>query len=202
VNYIDWQRKVAYVEATDVKGRSRWKGEGHGLGHDLCQAIRRVLASEDGRECWSRRATERIRELRHEFSWVQNGTTAVVCGEDGRSTWWNFAGFGANATIANELSQSLQSRVEPDSLSLEIASHTAAEDIEQALRALANQDPDTWSAAIDERAVDGLKFSECIPGDLAITMLADRIRDSAAARQIFQEPVRFLASDVQRLQAT
>ena len=192
VNYIDWRRKVAYVEATDVKGRSRWKGQGRGLSHRLCQAIRRILAGHDDRTCWSRRATERIRELRHEFPWVDRETTAVVCGENGHATWWNFAGFGANATIASELSQLLQSRVEPDSLSIEIASHTTAEEIEQALRTLANRDPDTWSASIDERAVDGLKFSECIPVDLAITLLAGRIRDTAAARHIFQQPLRFL----------
>jgi ATP-dependent Lhr-like helicase len=192
VNYIDWRRKVAYVEATDVKGRSRWKGEGRGLGHRLCQAIRRVLAGDEDRTCWSRRATERIRELRQEFPWVDGETTAVVCGENGHATWWNFAGFGANATIASELGQLLQSRVEPDSLTLEIASPTTAEEIEPAIRALVNRDPDTWSASIDERAVDGLKFSECIPMDLAITLLAGRIRDSAAARDIFQQPVRFL----------
>ena len=27
VNHIDWQRRIAFVEATNEKGRSRWKRE-------------------------------------------------------------------------------------------------------------------------------------------------------------------------------
>lgn len=192
VNHIDWQRKVAYVEAAEAKGRSRWKGEGRGLGYRLCQAIKHVLAGADTRECWSRRAVEKINELRLEFPWVERGNTAVICGENGRSTWWNFAGIGANATVANELAQVVQSRVEHDSFTLEFASHVRAQEIEQAIGILAAQDPETWSPSVDERAVDGLKFSECIPSDLAMAMLASRIRDSSGARQVFQESVRFV----------
>ena len=36
VSHIDWPRRVAYVKATDTKGRSRWKGERPGLGFRLC----------------------------------------------------------------------------------------------------------------------------------------------------------------------
>jgi ATP-dependent helicase Lhr and Lhr-like helicase len=46
VNHIDWQRRIAHVEATDVTGRSRWKGQGQGLGFRLAQAIKRILATD------------------------------------------------------------------------------------------------------------------------------------------------------------
>src|SRR2546427_1905410 len=35
VNHIDWQRRIAYVEASSAKGRSRWKGEGPDLNFRL-----------------------------------------------------------------------------------------------------------------------------------------------------------------------
>ncbi len=42
--------RVAYVQASDQMGRSRWKGEGPGLSFRLCQAIKRVLAVDDPRD--------------------------------------------------------------------------------------------------------------------------------------------------------
>ena len=47
VNHIDWQRRIAYVEATDATGRTRWKGEGQGLGFRLSQSIKRILAVDE-----------------------------------------------------------------------------------------------------------------------------------------------------------
>src|SRR5262249_12533801 len=43
VTYIDWQRRVAYVESAEAKGRSRWTGAVPSLTFRLCQAIRRLL---------------------------------------------------------------------------------------------------------------------------------------------------------------
>lgn len=81
VNHIDWQRRIAYVEATDSKGRTRWKGQGQGLGFELSQAIRSILAKDTHSDHWSRRATERITEIREEFSWLQmNSSVAVQIG--------------------------------------------------------------------------------------------------------------------------
>ena len=75
VNHIDWQRRVAYVAATEITGRSRWKGEGQGLGFRLSQAIKRILATEEHSERWSRRATERLGEIWQEFPWLDMGSS-------------------------------------------------------------------------------------------------------------------------------
>ena len=60
VTHIDWQRKTARVEPSEDRGRTRWKGEGQGLSFRLCQAIEHVLAGNDSRDYWSRRAKEQI----------------------------------------------------------------------------------------------------------------------------------------------
>ncbi|HBL44670.1 MAG TPA: ATP-dependent helicase, partial [Planctomycetaceae bacterium] len=52
VNHIDWQRRRAYVEPTESKGRTRWMGEGQGLGFRLSQSIKRVLATDDHADYW------------------------------------------------------------------------------------------------------------------------------------------------------
>jgi ATP-dependent helicase Lhr and Lhr-like helicase len=46
--------------------------------------------------------------------------------------------------------------------------------------------------AIDEAAIDGLKFSECLPTELAIEMLESRLQEPNATRHILKEDVRFL----------
>ena len=54
--HIDWKRRVAYVEATDEKGRSSWIGEGQFLSFQVCRAIRSTLASDRDSPLWSQRA--------------------------------------------------------------------------------------------------------------------------------------------------
>ena len=103
VNHIDWQRRIAFVEATDQKGRSRWKGAAGGLGYRLSQAVKGVLASDENSKCWSRRAQEQINTIRCEFPWLEHGDTVGLIDTHGSLTWWNFAGSRANATLANEI---------------------------------------------------------------------------------------------------
>ena len=50
VNYLDWQRRIAYVEPTREPGRSRWLGVGQPVSFELSQAIRHVLATDSTSE--------------------------------------------------------------------------------------------------------------------------------------------------------
>ena len=81
--HIDWQRRRAYVEPSDSRGRSRWLGEGRSLSFELCQAIPRVLAREDAPVALSRRAAALLGELREEYAWVEPGKTFLVVQDEG-----------------------------------------------------------------------------------------------------------------------
>src|SRR6185369_17771064 len=118
VNHIDWQRRVAYVEASKEKGRSRWKGKGQALSFRLCQAIKQVLAMDDEREYWSYRARQQMTSVRSEFAWLERDGTALVRDDNGTTEWWTFAGLAANATLGSELAQVTKSRVTYDSFSI------------------------------------------------------------------------------------
>ena len=78
VSHIDWQRRVAYVKATDTKGRSQWKGERPGLGFRLCQSIKRLLAGDDDSAMWSKRARQQIAAVHKEFAWLDIEGTAAL----------------------------------------------------------------------------------------------------------------------------
>lgn len=194
VNHIDWQRRVAFVEATEHQGRSRWKGEGGGLGYQLVRAIQRVLATDENAECWSRRAEDQINATRLEFPWLENDSTAALGDPDGKLTWWNFAGSRANATLANELAKLTTSRIEHDNFSLVFDSNIRFGQLQDAIGELRERSIEEMKPVIDDRAIEGLKFSECLPLSLAHEMLETRIRDSAAVHEILVLKLRSIIS--------
>ncbi len=193
VNHIDWQRRIAFVESTDQKGRSRWKGEGGGLGYQMAQAVKRVLASEENAKCWSRRAQEQINTTRGEFPWLEIDNTVAVAEADGRLIWWTFAGNRGNTTMANEIAQLTASRVEHDSFSLTFESTTEFGELRNAVDELRKKAVDEMRPAVDERAIEGLKFSECLPITLAQEMLEARLRDSVAIHDTLSLKLRTVA---------
>jgi len=192
VNHIDWQRRRAYVEPTDATGRTRWKGEGQGLGFRLSQAIKRILATDADADCWSRRATERIADIRHGYPWLQTDSSVAVQTGGGDTEWWTFGGSRANATLARQLIRETKNKVDHNSFTLTFDSSLKLQDVEHAVTAVREEDVTTMYPTVDEAAIDGLKFSECLPNDLAIKMLERRLQDTEATRHVLHENVRFL----------
>lgn len=192
VNHIDWQRRVAYVEATDVQGRSRWKGERPGLGFQLCQAMQHLLATDDHRKTWSQRARQQIEAVRAEFRWLDADGTVVVADRQGGAAWWTFAGMGANATLAHELAPAIHNHICHDSFSVTFEPPISFNTLEQALAELRTRNVNLLRPVVDERAIEGLKFSECLPHDLALDMLRARLCDPAATSSALHRPLRFV----------
>lgn len=192
VNHIDWARKKAYVEPTDAKGRTRWSGAGQGVEFALAQSIKRVLSSDKTRDCWSRRATEYITEIRHEYPWLQADSTVAIQPGDGTVQWWTFGGNLANATMANELTRICGKKIGQDSFFLEFPSDHKMQDAENAINELRERVPAEMLPEVDEAAIDGLKFSECLPKELALEMLGRRLQDTAATTHVLQETVRHI----------
>jgi ATP-dependent Lhr-like helicase len=192
VNHIDWQRRVAYVEASQEKGRSRWKGKGQALSFRLCQAIKQILATDDEREYWSNRARQQMTSVRSESAWLEPDGTALVRDDNGTTEWWTFAGLAANATLGNELAQVTKSRVMYDSFSITFESQVSANMIEEALHVLETRNVSTMRPAVEEKAINGLKFSQCLPHDLAVRALEARLCNPSAVIYTLSQPARFI----------
>ena len=193
VNHVDWKRRLAYVEATDATGQSRWKGWARGLDYPLCQSIKDVLIAKGGSERWSRRATERIQEIRREFAWLESGSTVVVIGRSGELEWWTFAGTRANAMLTRALSEATQSHVDHDGVSLTFASRLPLDEIHKAVKEVRSQDVASIRPFVDEDAVEGLKFSECLPAHLAIEMLEQRLSDTESTKKTLEQNERYVS---------
>lgn len=190
VKYIDWQRKLAYVEPTQGKGRSRWKGEGPGLGFALCQSVREVLASDDVRSYWSNRALERIREIRQEHAWLSSGETVLTVGKEGGLEWWTFAGLASNSMFAAALAPRLQSAVKRDNFTLTFDGSFSLERVQGAINGVRDIEPAVMRPSVEEEAYGALKFSECLPTGLVADVLSNRLMDVDGARSVIRQAVR------------
>jgi len=190
VTHLDWGKRIAHVEATEETGRSRWRGTGPTLSFQLCQAMRLLLAGEESSPRWSRRAQDRLAELRMEHSWVHAEGPSLLCQPPSAAEWWTFAGTRANATLAGELFRLCGGRVDHDALAITVEGLEGIPTMERAVRELTLRDPSLMAPRIEEGALQGLKFSECLPQDLGLATLASRMRDEAAIRAILAQPTR------------
>jgi ATP-dependent Lhr-like helicase len=186
--HLDWRRRVAHVEPSDQKGKSRWLGEGQFLGHKVCRAIREILASDAIDTSLSKRAGTRIVELREEFSWVRNDSTALVRDPKGELRWWTFAGGVANTLLAQHLKR--YGEVVADNISIKFEGDLSIEFLQDDLKLLTS---DQIEPVPDAKAIENLKFSEALPPALSDEVFCSRFNDIEAIRQVLVEPLRIVA---------
>ena len=170
------------MDTTEDKGRSRWKGSGPGLRLPLCESTKRVLASTELPSCWSQRAQQRIEAIRTEFSWLDRDCTSLIVGEDGRPEWWTFAGKKANASLVAGLTEILNYPITHDSLTIRFDLDIPTPSINAAIDNLRSTAIHSMMPNVDEEALSGLKFSDCLPKDLALHVLQSRTFDEFAVK--------------------
>jgi ATP-dependent helicase Lhr and Lhr-like helicase len=194
VTHIDWKGRVAYVHPTLARAKSHWPGDSPPLSFRLCRAIRGVLADREAPENWSRRATERMAEVREEFDWLdRSGTAAVTSRADGEFTWWTFGGKRANAALAERLREVTAHPFTFNNLSVELSGAISGEAFSEAIRSLRNDPPWRNPQSNLRRAIDGLKFGICIPPNLAEEMLQLRLADKEGVVTILSEEIKHLS---------
>ncbi|AGA26312.1 DEAD/DEAH box helicase [Singulisphaera acidiphila] len=192
VTHLDWKRRRAYVEPAEDVGRSRWRGEGQFLSGELCEAIRRNLAGDEISPRWSVRTVRRMEAVRNEFPWLTRDDATMLVTSDGDTTWWTFGGGRANAALAHELGRRTGDRVKFDNFAVRFPAKFAAQDAETQLRGLADAAPGQIVPPADEQALDGLKFSECLPSGLASRVVQTRLSDIRGVAEVLERPMRIV----------
>jgi ATP-dependent Lhr-like helicase len=184
---IDWVKRIAYVEPSDQIGRSRWIGSGQPLSHVYCQAIKRVLTSDDVYHHLSRRASAEISEARAEFPWLNSEDTALVIdNSEGRSSWWTFGGLRANAVLAEGLKALGPTGFDNFSIRFEGLRPGL---LEEAVATARSDPPTNVPISERDRAIDQFKFSVCVPRPLAERMLTARLSDPEAVEKALSQPL-------------
>jgi ATP-dependent helicase Lhr and Lhr-like helicase len=182
---LDWRRRIAHVEPTDQKGKSRWLGEGQFLSYRVCQSMREILANDSVASNWSQRTTSRLGELRQEFPWVHSDSTALIRHSDGDLRWWTFAGGVPNTILGTQLQR--YGKTQADNVSIKLEGNPLPDEIRKYLAALLPQEVDPVS---DPVAIEKLKFSESLPPALATEVFCTRFNDAEAIQNVLGEPIR------------
>jgi len=187
VTYIDWRRKVVFVEPAGGGGRSRWASTGRPLSAELCRSMRSVAAGDECGATLSRRAVERLAKVRAELPWAAEGTTAVV--RSGRAPrWWTWAGELANRQLVAALGDLVEPAATVSNLTIDIQPDVGVQRLADALRALREND-EIPGPATDGGMIKGLKFNACLPEHLAQDIVRARATDRLSLERTLSEPV-------------
>ena len=125
--------------------------------------------------------------------WVTAEGTAVVT-ENGNVTWWTFGGQKANAALAPALATVTRVSATSDNLRIEFERALPLEAVREAVEELGVRDPGTLLPAVSPEALEGMKFSDCLPPALAVHVLGMRNRDPAAVKYVLGMPIRLVSS--------
>jgi ATP-dependent helicase Lhr and Lhr-like helicase len=184
VTHIEWNKRIAWVKPGEGHGRSRWLG-GPGLSFRLCQTICSVLASVEMSHEWSRRAQDEITEARAEFEWVSElGTTLIQDQASGSATWWTFGGQLANGQLAAGLMGISGWRTTHNNLMIRIEPGVGLTELSETVNELRKTPLNSWSSFEFANPLEDLKFSICLPEDLALLIIHQRLSDPHSFQRV------------------
>jgi ATP-dependent Lhr-like helicase len=193
ITHVDWDTRAAYVVPSEDQGRSRWAGAGQPLKFELCQAMRDVLLGAELPAVVSARAQQALAELRQDFSWLDADSTAIVRTGDDVWRWWTFGGLYANSALSTWFKgEGLAATA--NNLAVRFAGDPPRAALAAALARLRDIQPEILHPEVSQKAIDGLKFSACLPQDLAIRVLQKRMMDVRATQRTLQTSERFVTA--------
>jgi len=191
VNHIDWSRRRAYVEPTDLTGRSRWVGAAQPMHLQLCQAIADVLRGAESAVNLSKRAQAKLQEARADHPWVEKGSTALIRRPSGVVEWWNFAGRLLNAALAGHFRR-LGMEASFDQAQMVFPANADLKAIRSAIQLIVSDVAPIVAVRPAEYGLPKLKFSACVPDDLLTQMLATRMDPSSGLKVLRSQGCRVL----------
>ena len=192
VTHVDWDRRLAYAEASALKGRSSWLGSPQPLHFELCQAMRDVVAVDGVELPLTERGQDELESLRAGFAWVREEDETCLVVNRGSISWWTFAGLRANLTLAHLLEKTLGGSPEADNLAVHLPEDARVDGVLQRIGEIRNH-PDWWGESpVNEEALKGLKFSVCLPPERATSMLRKRMAAPSAVERAVCVPARTL----------
>lgn len=161
-NYIDWPRKRAFVEPSEIRGKSQWLSDAQPMGYELCRSMADVLSSEGSPDFVSARAKDLLLELRDSYAWIEEGKTTLIIDNEGNATWWNFAGKLLNSAFKDVFAD-LADQVVAENECVTLRRIYLPEKLGSSIREALNRDNQNLAVLLEENFIKELKFSECLP---------------------------------------
>lgn len=193
VTHRDWARRRCFVEAADdlAGGKARWSSGGVvGLSYEMSRSSRRVLLGDDPPVTLTSRATAALAELRDDAAGTVNDGATVIRRDGTDVRWWTWAGYRANATLAATLPAILDPDRRPTDHYLCFQPDMSTDDWRRAKDGMTQLS----LPRVDEKALNGLKFSDALLEAAAVSTLAARLGDPEHAASVLAEDTKFWSS--------
>ena len=126
---------------------------------------------------------------REEYSWPNEKETAVVSSPDGVA-WWTFAGDRANAAIRQRMMELIGSNVRSDGFSVSVEDPVSPTTLSKAVEDIRQHNAKDLVVDVANDMLEGLKFTSCLPEQVAKGILRARLADQSALASAIAEPVR------------
>jgi len=166
---LSW--KFNYLNSHSKRqGDTRWLGGGRPASFAVSRAAEAVIAGVVPECNLSRRAASKLNEIRDRLLFVDGTAVPVVDDGAGRIRIWTFAGARANASIGQALPGS---RASSDDFCIDVRSGDARSLIDT----LSGLNPIAVSQPLSEQMIRDLKFSQCLPAELASSIISSRLLD-------------------------
>lgn len=159
--YIDWPRKRAFVEPSELRGKSQWISDAQPMRFELCQAIARILTSEQVPKELSSRSQVLLTGLREQYGWLERDKTVLLIDSEGGAIWWNFVGKMLNSALKNTLADE-SDKVYAENECLAFRKVFSKEGLIRAIRAALEKEGVQPTVTLDDEFVEQLKFGECL----------------------------------------
>src|SRR5690606_38488174 len=153
---VDWKGRRAWAEPTESARSTRWNGGARGIGFEIAQCAKQLLAGEGTLSRLSLRATDALESLRQEYDFVPAGSGTVVTVENGQLKWWTFGGLAANRALMGGLRHRGVEVRSVDDLSLSLSAETRRGELERCVGSLK---ADAASCDVGEDVLESIKFS-------------------------------------------
>ena len=179
--HIDWPARLCWVEPTGQIGHSRWMGSTRAARFELCQAVLGIIAEGLPEKHLSHRGHEAMHRLADDFDWLKPDKTALVRGDDA-TNWWTFAGARANGLLAAGLEELGRPVRSSDNFRIQLEGNA-----QSTLDVITNfPDVATVRTPAPDRLISELKFSECLPENVAERIIAERQTDPFGAQKVLE----------------
>lgn len=183
VQAVDWKLRQVSVEPADTKGRTSWLGLRRGVSYPIARAVHRLLTTEGDEEGWSRRTREQLALLRSEYGFLSSDADVIVTASGmAGCTWYTLAGRGVNLSLAQALEQAGIETSDVDDFALTAVSAGGPATLETVIRGLEAQ-PLRDHLSPPTELLEALKFAECLPQRVALSILRERFVTLANLRE-------------------
>lgn len=175
VTSLDWSRREAFVIPSESKGKSQWQGGKIGLSWRFARAVHALLTNDTVSSRWTNRARAAMESMRTEYEFLRpEADVAMSDRELNEVRWFTFSGGMINTALADVIGDAGFENISVTDFWIRTTGTTSARRMVEAVKSRqAPEIQDTFKVAEDY--LENLKFNECLPGDIAQSILRGRL---------------------------